>query len=177
VSWHGALSLEVDVEFFRLGGGYLWHHIIEGYWVGKRRCLDRWSEYGRWWNKTTRGRAYVRKRAHEREFVLKKKIVSIRGCVVCGAPFALSAYRAKRGYDRVCSSPQCRGGLGNTRSPLIRIGTTSKTLGQWCRYYGAVSRHVAWTRIHEYGWTPERAVRTPPLHPGRRKGAGQEVAE
>lgn len=52
--------------------------------------------------------------------------------------------------------------MNNTRSNnRITIGGKTKTLPQWCEYFGQ-KYHLAEQRIRELKWEPKRALTTPP---------------
>jgi hypothetical protein len=53
---------------------------------------------------------------------------------------------------------------------IIEIDGQAKTISEWCSVYGRSSRAVR-QRIHMYGWTPEDAIKTPPLKNGGKRWA------
>lgn len=159
MTWHDELSTEVEVEFQRLCPRPF-DRITDALWQAS--LVDHWSGYGLWWRRTV-GLGYVREYQRARIARLKTTFVAVRGCVACGKPFELSAYRHSRGRDRVCSM-ECRG-AARRNIELVAIGGVSKTLTRWAEEYG-VPLGTVWMRIKR-GWEVERALSAPPANRGQ----------
>lgn len=168
MAWHEDLALEVYVEFQRLTG-IAYERYENTLWYIRKYADFEWAEHGKWWRKTTVGRRYFREWQAKKAALLKSSIVAIRGCIACGKPFELNAYREQRGRDRVCSN-ECRG-AARQNIKLVTIGGRSMPLVRWAEEHGLAITTV-WARI-DRGWTVERAVSTPAANRGQgnRKGA------
>lgn len=158
MTWHAqTLRLEVSVEFQRLAPGH-WQRMEEAVYQTRLREFAAWAEHGQWFRKTTAGKTRAREYQRRRAAAGKKRTVGVRTCAGCGKTFAVSAYRAKRGRDRVCSTA-CRG-ASRTNIARYTIGAETLTLTEWSARHG-VKMATIWKRIKEMGWSVERAVTTP----------------
>lgn len=158
MAWHEDISLEVAVEFQKLTP---WTHgrIEDALWIQRHYQGRAWSEYSKWFQKTTIGRARHRAETKANRIRRTKIIVAVRACTTCGTLFELNAYNeSKGGPNRVCSR-QCTG-AGRKNIALVTIGGVAKPLAHWAKEAGQPLYRVC-KRIKS-GWTPERALSQPP---------------
>lgn len=139
--------------FFRLGGGNMFESTIEELWLRTRPEFRRWIRGGSDWSVSAS--PVVKEIRRRRTELLQGTVVAIRGCLGCGKPFELSAYRQQRGRDRVCST-ECKGrARGNIEAVAIR--GVRKTLSAWADERG-VKIGTVWARIKR-GWSIEQALK------------------
>jgi hypothetical protein len=112
MSWNPTiLRLEIESIFFPLSGGYVIFRLQEAVHQKKQRASDAWSEHGRWYERTTKGRVQSAARHRARMARLRTVTIAVRGCLQCGGPFPVMAHKP---HKRLCS-PKCVQAAGVAR--------------------------------------------------------------
>lgn len=160
--WHPDLALEIAAEFRALDGGVPWDRIEDWCYVARLYQERQWSNYGKWWHKTTAGKRYIREWRRQNRALLRATVIGIGKCVVCGGGYERrpTDSKGKRTCSRACRSI---GFNGNVR--FVVIDGVRKSLTAWARQYG-INQSTLSRRLKR-GMNIREALTAPPTRPGR----------
>lgn len=153
MSWHEALSLEVEMIFRSLTPS-ISAFVENALYVSVQYRDKAWADHGQWWRKTQHGKRHAREYSRRQAAARKTVVVAVRHCIACNEPFEVSAYREGRGRNRVCSTA-CRG-AARKNIALIEIDGKRKTLTQWAADR-SLRMNTVWARIKR-GWPVAKAL-------------------
>jgi len=149
------LQEEIALEF-RDNPYALWGHIAHQMWLKYRMHLDgcRVTTARRLASMTPSERAQVAEVRRAHDDLLRATVVGIRHCIVCKAPFVMTAYAEKFFPKKRHCSREC---ISAGKGRKVTLDGRTKNISAWCRELG-VARKTVRSRLAR-GFSPVEAFR------------------
>lgn len=107
MSWHDALSLEVEIEFLRFMPH--WDVYENAIWFARHARHVQWADNGKHWRRSMAGRKQARAYMKDRYRLLMGTPDGWSKCKACGCQFEISVMQRRKG--RTVCSLKCAGAL------------------------------------------------------------------
>jgi hypothetical protein len=145
------LRLEIEAEFFGLGGGYRWARIEEALHLAAH--LERAAKCDVFVRQENA--RHMRKRARERRAV----VIGERVCKHCGVTYVMTEQKVFKKNKGACSQ-ECAA-RHQSCERVVTIGDETRRIGEWLAHFG-ISKNTLKGRVSR-GWSIEEALTTKPM--------------